>query len=338
MSPSDLLNAFKTLNAYLTTDDSGATHVDHFNSLADEAIALSDSAVVCPVGDMIRIVATGTDRAKFLHNFCTNNIKAMQPGDVCEAFFTDVKAKLLAHGYLLATDNAIEIMMLPGNQDAILKHLNRYIITEDVSIVAEETPTATFAIMGPATFETLSKTDLPVPANKQHGCSFNDTATLFTTEWNSQPVAFISVNSAASVTVWNSLTAVATPAGSAVFHHQRIMEGFPQVGIDVTDANLAPEVDRVAQTICYTKGCYLGQEPIARLDAMGHVNRKLYRCLASPTISPETDGELPAITSISSVGSGSYPALAQLKVSTAIAQTSLFAKTEEGTVFQLTLH
>ncbi len=65
------------------------------------------------------------------------------------------------------------------------------------------------------------------------------------------------------------------PAGTAAFDALRTEAGFPLYGIDITDANLAQEVNRTAQAISFTKGCYLGQEPIARIDAMGHVNQQL---------------------------------------------------------------
>ncbi|TXT38384.1 MAG: folate-binding protein YgfZ [Planctomycetota bacterium] len=60
-------------------------------------------------------------------------------------------------------------------------------------------------------------------------------------------------------------------------HASRVAAGFPIYGIDITEDNLAQEVGRTELAISFTKGCYLGQEPIARIDAMGHVNRQLCR-------------------------------------------------------------
>ena len=82
----------------------------------------------------VRLRASGRDRAKFLHNFCTNNIKSLTDGQACEAFFTDVKARILAHGYVLALEDCHEIWVLSGDPEALRKHLNRYIITEDVTV------------------------------------------------------------------------------------------------------------------------------------------------------------------------------------------------------------
>ena len=197
-----------------------------FNEIASELAALQNSAVVCPVGDMIRIVATGADRAKFLHNFCTNDIKAMKPGETCEAFFTDVKAKILAHGYLLAKSDSIEIQMLPGSEEAILKHLNRYIITEDVTITAKDIPGTTFAVMGPATLTVIHNAELPVPEPATGGCNEDSTATVMTAVWNNSPIAFVSVDATAGVETWNKLTAVretrATNWTSNTERHQNI--------------------------------------------------------------------------------------------------------------------
>jgi folate-binding protein YgfZ len=72
----------------------------------------------------------------------------------------------------------------------------------------------------------------------------------------------------------------------------RIDAGFPAYGVDITDDHLPQEVGRTARCISFTKGCYLGQEPIARLDAMGHTNRELRRLLCDGTEVPAPGTEL----------------------------------------------
>src|SRR5690606_23992581 len=77
-----------------------------------------------------------------------------------------------------------------------------------------------------------------------------------------------------------AITATGVSLGSrAEFEALRIDAGFPQYGIDLSEENIAQEAGRTAQAISFTKGCYLGQEPIARLDAMGHTNRQRCRLL-----------------------------------------------------------
>ena len=76
------------------------------------------------------------------------------------------------------------------------------------------------------------------------------------------------------------LTAAEVNAAGLEFERLRIRERFPVINQDLSIDNMAPEAERNASAISYVKGCYLGQEPIARLDAMGHVNRAL-RCVRS---------------------------------------------------------
>ena len=76
-----------------------------------------------------------------------------------------------------------------------------------------------------------------------------------------------------------------------LFHAHRIETGFPWYGIDVDQSHLPQEVGREPQTISFTKGCYLGQETVARLDALGQVQKMLVPW----SIDLPTEAELPAV-------------------------------------------
>jgi folate-binding protein YgfZ len=83
----------------------------------------------------------------------------------------------------------------------------------------------------------------------------------------------------------------------AALDASRIEAGYPIDGVDVTDKNLAQEVNRIERTISFKKGCYLGQETVARLDALGHVNKTLVGltfAAAGPDGVPTPDTELTA--------------------------------------------
>jgi folate-binding protein YgfZ len=238
---------------------------------------------------LLRIVATGRDRARFLHNFCTHHIKALASGSACETFFTDVKAKVLAHGYVLALENSHQIWIRPGDPAGLLKHLNRYIITEDVTIVGDSVLTSTvYFEVDDACTAALKADNIPLPdaaaITAQKSClsfqfpeqsaSADMSGLVFC--WAGQPIVAIS----GPVDAVDSITAKMSAAGAVRISGDRLEllrvdERFPIIGRDMTNDNLAPEAERNAAAISYTKGCYLGQEPIARLDAMGHVNKAL---------------------------------------------------------------
>jgi folate-binding protein YgfZ len=123
-----------------------------------------------------------------------------------------------------------------------------------------------------------------------------------------------------------------------VFAAYRIDAGFPVYGIDLTDDHLAQEAARTANAISFTKGCYLGQEPIARIDALGHVNRELRvvafdnaDALAAPcnVLDASTKAELGQLTSVGRVPGSATVGLGMLRTS-AKPGTSIIASTEQG--------
>src|SRR5205823_13846756 len=76
--------------------------------------------------------------------------------------------------------------------------------------------------------------------------------------------------------LWQTLMQLGVrPAGLAAYAMLRVEAGTPVYGTDFDETNLAMEVNRTAQAISFTKGCYLGQEPVVRARDLGHVNRSL---------------------------------------------------------------
>ncbi len=233
---------------------------------------------VCPLPDLIRIRVGGADRAAFLHNFCTNDVTGLAAGAWCEAFFTNVKARIVAHGLILADDEHHEIWMLPGNEQQLLDHLNRYIITEDVDLQSITADSNTIAVIGP--LPGLTAADSSTSGRFGKAGSGTTSVRHLTLTWAEQPVHLLTgsdQNDALLTAVTQDSEAAATVSAcsAADFDRLRIQARFPLIGRDLNDHHLAPEAARNPTAISYQKGCYLGQEPIARLDALGQVRRVL---------------------------------------------------------------
>ena len=95
-------------------------------------------------------------------------------------------------------------------------------------------------------------------------------------------------------TVQNRLSSDAAPCGQEAFETARIEAGTPLYGRDITAENLPQEIDRDRLAISFTKGCYLGQETVARIDALGHVNHLLHLVKFSGEAIPPAGTELQA--------------------------------------------
>ena len=217
--------------------------------------------------DWTQIEMTGNDRASFLHNMCTNEINGLKPGKGCEAFLTNVQGKILAYVDVSCLEDSLTLRCAPGQADAITAHLDRYIIREDVTLHDRTVEWGLWLAAGDAIEAMIAE------------------------QLGGQPPTEICLRRTGMVTttafllsgprdVLQRLTKSLVEDGAVqcddeIFEMARIEAGTPLYGRDVTEENLPQEVALNDLAISFTKGCYLGQETVARIDALGHVNRTL---------------------------------------------------------------
>ncbi len=302
-------------------DDERRTDLD---GPADQFGVTHDAVTVFDLSDRTQIELTGADRAKFLHGFCTNDIKRLTPGQGCEAFLTNIKGRVVGHIFVFATETSLWLDTVSGQGEAIISHLDRYLIREDVQFVSHSGRGELF-VTGPHAAQLLMLDESLPPYGRIARESFGQPFDIRRVDFFGAPGFLISLPLAALEAMRSSLLAVGCVAGaSELFESLRIAAGFPRYGIDITDENLAQEAARTPQCISFTKGCYLGQEPIARLDAMGHTNRELRRLHFTPGTRPhpgmkllaaETTDEAGVLTSVAPLltATGETPALGYLK-------------------------
>lgn len=228
---------------------------------------------------------TGRDAHKFLHNFCTNDILKLPQTRGCEAFVTNVKARVLGHIFAFdtgdeSTGSRIDVLSFPGQDTTLLVHLDRYHIREDVTLEGRSEQVATILLTGDDAATLLNAaTGAAVGTWKPFQSELLSLAgqkvRCFRLDLLGQRAFLVESSRGVAGDVRSALeTAGAVGGDAATFEFYRIEAALPIYGVDVSEDQLAPEVGR-PWAISYTKGCYLGQEPIARIDALGHVNRLL---------------------------------------------------------------
>jgi len=233
----------------------------------DEYHALRTGCGVVPLAGWSSVTLTGADRQKFLNNFCTNDVKRLQPGEHCEAFITNVKGKIAGHGLVVCRDNELVYVTVPGQAAKVIEHLDRYIIREDAQLRDTTTERTYLFISG--------GDSVAVPADLGHWIRWR----IFDVEvCGLLEVAIDDLLVAKSRLegIYAVLSKTGTvPCSKAAFDAVRIESGMPLYDIDFNEDNLPQEVGRDEEAISFTKGCYLGQETVARIDALGHVNQRI---------------------------------------------------------------
>lgn len=260
-------------------------------SLKEEYLAATQATAWFDLPGRTQLELRGADRQKFLHNFCTNEVRNLRPGQSCEAFVTTVQGKILAHIWVFASADCLWIDAVPGYEDLLFKHLDKYLISEDVQFERRSTEFHEIFVTGPSASEKLQQLGLPAEILKVHqhlaAEAWETPVSIRRLDWFNSAGFLIQFAEVHLELVRARLMSAGIPEGSpAVFESLRIMAGLPRHGQDITADNLAQEAGRTDLVINFNKGCYLGQEPIARIDAMGHVNQELRGLRLAGTVLP----------------------------------------------------
>lgn len=230
-------------------------------SFQDEYEALRAGRGVVKLADWSSISVTGADRHAFLNNFGTNDVKRLVPGASCEAFFCNVKGKIVGHGVIGCRNDELIIVGAPGQAASLIEHLDRYVIREDVKL-------------------------LDTTATRSYSFRANEVPS------SQSPIAWDLIGGGGAIFEGTSDGEHDVVLGDEAFTAARIEAGFPLFGVDFDGDSLPQEVGRDRQAISFTKGCYLGQETVARIDALGHVNRQLVAVRFDAGSQPERGVEL----------------------------------------------
>ena len=252
-----------------------------FRGLSEEYEAARCHAAVFDTSYRTRVEITGGDRVEFLHNFVTNDVLHLADGGGCEAFLTTAQAHIIAWILIYRCGDRLWLEADASLGTKIRDHLEHYVITEDVTICDRSDETAEAWVTGPEAGRLLSEvlgggfvdaSDARPLAAIQAGSLM-----ILTDARRFHQPGFALVGSPDEVaSTWQKLvSAGVVPAGQLCYETLRVESGTPSYGIDITENNLPQEIGRDEQTLCFTKGCFLGQEPIVRIRDIGHVNRRL---------------------------------------------------------------
>ncbi|HEY2909687.1 MAG TPA: glycine cleavage T C-terminal barrel domain-containing protein, partial [Gemmataceae bacterium] len=229
-------------------------------------------AALFDISDAAKLELTGPDVPMFLSNLCSNDIKNLPAGRGCPAYFCDPRGKVQFQTWIYNAASSIWIETTAGRNDEFFKYLDRYLISERVEIVDRTSEFAQFHLAGPMARTVLENAfggsfDLPEFGHADGKVRRRDWLGLAGFD-------LLAAKEESAELRKRLLDAGAREAGGELFETLRIEAGTPLFGPDIDDNRFVMEVGGADRAVSFTKGCYLGQEPIVMArDRAGHVNR-----------------------------------------------------------------
>jgi len=270
------------------TQVNGTEMVAHFGDPMAEYDALRQSAGVLDLSSRGRLCVTGTDRKRFLHGQVTNEVNNLKPGEGCYAALLTAKGKMETDLNIYCLPDELLLDFEPGLSAAIAQRLEKYIIADDVQVTDVAADYGLLSVQGPKAGNVVAAavagSELPTQrwrfttvtdpalgeiycANRPRGAQ--NGFDLFV------PASKIRDAFATLIAAANTMNGRA--CGWQALEMVRIEAGLPRFGIDMDETNLPPETGIEDSAISYAKGCYIGQEVIARIRTYGQVAKTLKR-------------------------------------------------------------
>ena len=284
MKRTPLYDIHHTLGATFTENHEDWELVGHFTDPHEEHHAVRQSVGVVDLSHRGRLRLTGSDRSTYLHRIISNDVEGLSVGEGNYATILTNRGKIIADMKVYAFEDSIGIETNAETTSILYQELDKYLIADDVTIEDFTERTGAVGVHGPKSAALLQEIygfdvgNLPeyhslvheidgrriicVRANETGEVGYNLCAASESTEW-----------------LWDTILTKgrafsAEPVGLTALNSLRIETGIPRYGAELSDSIFPGEAE-LEQAISFEKGCYIGQEIVARMKYRGHPNRLL---------------------------------------------------------------
>jgi folate-binding protein YgfZ len=228
---------------------------------------------------------TGEDRVRFLNGMLTNDVAALGAGQWLPALQLDRKGHVLTDLFVLAEPDALWLDVSPGAEAELVAVLGKHVIADDVLLESHTERLAELALDGPGAAAAARAAGLAVPAASHFERADFAGESLLCVAGGSLAAEGLRV--VAPRTLLPALRAkLALPELSAeAAEILRVEAALPLLGRDLGARNF-PQEARLERAVSFKKGCYIGQEIVARIASRGAVNRVLVKLATRELVAP----------------------------------------------------
>ena len=264
----------------------GAGPPRHYGDAAAEALHARATVGLADLSASVLLRATGADRVSYLHRMVSCEVRGLAPGEGRRGLFLTAKGRVVADFDLVVLPERVEMRAAAAARPALFEGLRRFVVADDVAFEDRSGPAGLLVLVGPGADEAAARVlggHLPeVPdgggADAHAPCG---PVTAFRGKRAGLPAWDLLADAAVLPALFDAALAAVRalgggPLGADALDALRIEAGLPALGADFGEDTLPQEAGLDA-AVSFTKGCFLGQEPVARLHNLGHTNRGVVR-------------------------------------------------------------
>jgi len=256
-------------------------------TVAEQVLAARRAAAWFALGDRGLVEVRGADRVRFLQGQLTADIAALEaagPGSGCYALALTAQGRIVFDAHVIARPDAIWLETAAAAVPAALARLGRYVIADDVELVDRSHEIARFAIEGPragALGAALAGRALELPPEGAAEVGIAGAVGLAAAfGWSGERAVQLLFPGAARAELEDALRRAApaleaVEAGGDALEVLRVEAGVPRVGAELGEDVLPAEARLLERAVSFSKGCYTGQEVVARMQSRGRASHLL---------------------------------------------------------------
>jgi folate-binding protein YgfZ len=251
----------------------GGEVCDFGNARAELDTAVSGT-VLAPLTQFGLIRASGEDAATFLHNLLSNDVQHLGRNRAERCGFCSPKGRLLADFLLWRQERDYLLQLSADIQPGMLKKLGMYVLRSKVKLSDANDDFILIGIAGGDAAAALEAAGVSAPAQDMDVVHFSGGSAIRLDESRYQ----LALQAQSAIRLWESLAARAKPVGMPVWRWLEIAAGIPHIRAP-TQEEFVPQMANLELIggVSFTKGCYPGQEVVARTKYLGKVKRRTYR-------------------------------------------------------------
>ena len=262
----------------------------HFGDAAAERRAARDGSIVAPLTHLGVLEASGVDAQSFLHGQLSNDVKQLIPGRSQYAGYCSAKGRMLANFLLWPEENAYKLQLARVLLPAMQKRLAMFVLRAKVKLTDASESRPIFGLAGKAAAEAL-RDFFPELPQQPHQVAYDPTnGTLIALPGNRFEL-IATLESAGRL--WDGLASKLIPVGTPCWEWLEIRNGIP-LSTPATQEQFVPQMANMELigAVNFQKGCYPGQEIVARTQYLGQLKRRMVLAHLEGTTMPQAGDAL----------------------------------------------